>query len=111
MIKVPATDEGIEALETLVSDGISVNLTLLFSRTQTLKAYAAYTRGIAKRLEAGHDVSHIQVVASFFISRVDAALDATLPDHLKGKVAHRAGQSRLSRLGAILRQQRICRTC
>lgn len=87
MIKVPATDEGIEALETLVSDGISVNLTLLFSRAQTLKAYAAYTRGIAKRLEAGHDVSHIQVVASFFISRVDAALDATLPDHLKGKVA------------------------
>jgi len=87
MIKVPATDEGIEALETLVSDGISVNLTLLFSRTQTLKAYAAYTRGIAKRLEAGHDVSHIQVVASFFISRVDAALDATLPEHLKGKVA------------------------
>ena len=87
MIKVPATDEGIEALETLVSDGISVNLTLLFSRAQTLKAYAAYTRGIAKRLEAGHDVSHIQVVASFFISRVDAALDATLPDYLKGKVA------------------------
>lgn len=38
-------------------------------------------------MEAGHDVSHIQVVASFFISRVDAALDATLPDHLKGKVA------------------------
>ena len=57
MIKVPATDEGIEALETLVSDGISVNLTLLFSRAQTLKAYAAYERGIAKRLEAGHDVS------------------------------------------------------
>ena len=72
MIKVPATDEGIEALETLVSDGISVNLTLLFSRAQTLKAYAAYVRGIAKRLEAGHDVSHIQVVASFFISRVGA---------------------------------------
>ena len=38
-------------------------------------------------MEAGHDVSHIQVVASFFISRVDAALDATLPDHLKGKIA------------------------
>jgi len=52
MIKVPATDEGIEALETLVSDGISVNLTLLFSRAQTLKAYAAYARGIAKRLES-----------------------------------------------------------
>ena len=53
MIKVPATDEGIEALETLVSDGISVNLTLLFSRAQTLKAYAAYARGIAKRFGSG----------------------------------------------------------
>ncbi|ENX7174245.1 transaldolase, partial [Neisseria gonorrhoeae] len=87
MIKVPATDAGIDALETLVSDGISVNLTLLFSRAQTLKAYAAYARGIAKRLAAGQSVAHIQVVASFFISRVDSALDATLPDRLKGKTA------------------------
>ncbi|WP_127217660.1 transaldolase [Neisseria meningitidis] len=77
MIKVPATDAGIDALETLVSDGISVNLTLLFSRA----------RGIAKRLAAGQSVAHIHVVASFFISRVDGALDTTLPDHLKGKIA------------------------
>ena len=87
MIKIPATDAGIDALETLVSDGISVNLTLLFSRAQTLKAYAAYARGIAKRLAAGQSVAHIHVVASFFISRVDGALDTTLPDHLKGKIA------------------------
>ena len=64
-----------------------MNLTLLFSRAQTLKAYAAYARGIAKRLAAGQSVAHIQAVASFFISRVDGALDATLPDHLKGKIA------------------------
>ncbi|ASK27469.1 transaldolase [Neisseria chenwenguii] len=87
MIKVPATDAGIEALETLVSDGLSINLTLLFSRAQTLKAYAAYARGIAKRAAAGLSVDKIQVVASFFISRVDGALDATLPEHLQGKVA------------------------
>lgn len=89
MIKVPATDAGIEALETLIADGISVNLTLLFSRAQTLKAYAAYARGIAKRLAARQSVAHIQAVASFFISRVDGALDATLPDHLQGKNRHR----------------------
>ena len=87
MIKVPATDAGLEALETLVSDGISVNLTLLFSREQTLKAYAAYTRGIQGRLKAGLSVAHIRVVASFFISRIDSALDTTLPEHLRGKTA------------------------
>lgn len=109
MIKVPATDEGIEALETLVSDGISVNLTLLFSRAQTLKAYAAYARGIAKRLEAGHDVSHIHVVASFFIP-VSCRVGRYPARPPQRQNRHRAGQSRLSRLGAILRQQRICRT-
>ena len=87
MIKVPTTDAGVEALEALVAEGISINLTLLFSRAQTLKAYAAYTRGIAKRVAAGLPVDQIHVVASFFISRVDSALDATLPDHLKGKIA------------------------
>lgn len=87
MIKVPATDAGLEALETLISDGISINLTLLFSRAQTLKAYAAYERGIAKRIEAGQSVSQIHAVASFFISRIDSALDTTLPEQLRGKTA------------------------
>lgn len=87
MIKVPATDEGLQALTELVAGGISVNLTLLFSRRQTLKAYRAYADGIAKRLAAGGDVRSIHVVASFFISRVDGALDATLPEHLQGKIA------------------------
>ena len=87
MIKVPATDEGLQALTELVAGGISVNLTLLFSRRQTLKAYRAYADGIAKRLAAGGDVRAVHVVASFFISRVDAALDTTLPEHLQGKIA------------------------
>ncbi|WP_373741171.1 transaldolase [Neisseria sp.] len=87
MIKVPTTDAGVEALEQLVSDGLSINLTLLFSRKQTQKAYAAYTRGILKRIAAGLPVDNIQVVASFFISRIDGALDATLPEHLQGKTA------------------------
>ncbi len=87
MIKVPTTDEGVAALEQLVSDGLSINLTLLFSRQQTLKAYAAYVKGIEKRLAVGMHVNHIRVVASFFISRVDGALDTTLPQPLQGKVA------------------------
>ncbi len=87
MIKVPATDEGLVALTELVAAGICVNLTLLFSREQTLKAYQAYADGIEQRLANQQDVGHIQVVASFFISRVDNALDSTLPEHLQGKIA------------------------
>ncbi|MDO4434487.1 MAG: transaldolase [Alysiella sp.] len=87
MIKVPATDAGLEALTELVAEGICVNLTLLFSREQTRKAYAAYQEGITRRLTTGGKVAHIQVVASFFISRVDAALDTTLPENLQGKTA------------------------
>lgn len=87
MIKVPATDAGIAALEQLVSDGLSINLTLLFSRKQTIKAYEAYMRGIEGRLKKNMPVNHINVVASFFISRIDGALDTTLPQHLQGKTA------------------------
>lgn len=87
MIKVPATNEGLVALTELIISGINVNLTLLFSRAQTLKAYTAYTTGLHKRLEAGGDINHIHVVASFFISRIDNALDTTLPKHLQGKIA------------------------
>lgn len=87
MIKVPATDAGLDALRELVAAGISVNLTLLFSREQTRKAYAAYFDGIRQRLAAGGSVNGIQVVASFFISRVDAALDGQLPEALRGKTA------------------------
>ncbi|UOO82356.1 transaldolase [Uruburuella testudinis] len=87
LIKVPTTDAGVAALEQLVEAGISINLTLLFSRKQTLKAYEAYTKGIKARLAASKPVDHIQVVASFFLSRIDSALDATLPEHLQGKTA------------------------
>ena len=87
MIKIPATDAGLEALTALVASGINVNLTLLFSRKQTLKAYAAYTAGLTQLAANGGNLAQIQVVASFFISRIDNALDGTLPEHLRGKIA------------------------
>ncbi|EGV37404.1 transaldolase [Neisseria weaveri] len=87
MIKIPATDAGIQALTQLISDGISINLTLLFSRQQTLKAYQGYVTGIQNRINQGLSVDSIHVVASFFISRIDNTLDASLPTHLQGKVA------------------------
>ena len=83
MIKIPATDAGLSALPALVADGININLTLLFSRAQTVRAYQAYQQGLAQR--AGQAAP--QLVASFFISRIDTALDPQLPPHLQGKTA------------------------
>ena len=83
MIKIPATDAGLAALPALVADGININLTLLFSRGQTVRSYQAYRQGLAQR--AGQAAP--QLVASFFISRIDTALDPQLPPHLQGKTA------------------------
>ena len=83
MIKIPATDAGLAALPALVADGININLTLLFSRAQTVRAYQAYQQGLAQC--AGQAAP--QLVASFFISRIDTALDPQLPPHLQGKTA------------------------
>ena len=87
MIKIPATDAGLTALTALVASGINVNLTLLFSRKQTLKAYTAYAAGLTQLAANGGNLAQVQVVASFFISRIDNALDGTLPEHLRGKIA------------------------
>ncbi|WP_037585188.1 transaldolase [Stenoxybacter acetivorans] len=87
MIKVPATDAGLIALTELVAEGIHVNLTLLFSRQQVMRAYFAYCAGLSRRLDKGLPICGIQTVASFFLSRIDTALDSTLPEHLQGKIA------------------------
>ena len=83
MIKIPATDAGLATLPALVADGININLTLLFCRAHTVRAYQAYQQGLAQR--AGQAAP--QLVASFFISRIDTALDPQLPPHLQGKTA------------------------
>lgn len=87
MIKVPATDAGLAALTELAAAGVHVNITLLFSRRQVLRVYQAYCEGLRRRKAQGLPVSGIQVVASFFLSRIDSALDATLPAAVQGKTA------------------------
>lgn len=87
MIKIPATDSGIQALTTLVAQGINVNLTLLFSKAQLQKSWQAHAAGIRQRLANNLSVNRIQVVASFFLSRIDSALDITLPASFQGKTA------------------------
>jgi transaldolase len=78
MIKVPATDAGIPAVETLIAEGINVNVTLLFSVNQYIKVANAYLSGLEKHLAKGGDIRKIASVASFFVSRVDSSVDAEL---------------------------------
>ena len=89
MIKVPATDAGIPAIEELTARGINVNITLLFSLARYEQVIDAYLAGLERRLAAGHPVTGISSVASFFVSRVDAKVDARLPagSDLRGCVA------------------------
>ncbi len=78
MIKVPATEEGFPAIETLLSQGINVNITLIFSREQYIKSARAYLNGIEKAHFKRKDISSIASVASLFVSRVDGAIDSIL---------------------------------
>ncbi len=78
MIKVPATLEGLPVIEALTAEGINVNATLLFSVARYLAVNDAYIKGLEKRLAAGKPINNIASVASFFVSRVDSAVDAAL---------------------------------
>lgn len=78
MIKVPATPQGISAIEVLISEGINVNVTLIFSLQQYEYVANAYILGLEKRVAAGKDIRKIASVASFFVSRVDGLADPAL---------------------------------
>jgi transaldolase len=84
-IKIPGTPNGLSAIEDAIFAGIPVNVTLLFSRDQYLKAASAYMRGIQRRIEANLDPA-VHSVASIFISRWDKAIAGREPDGLKGRL-------------------------
>ena len=91
MIKVPATLEGIPAIETLIGEGINVNATLIFSLTHYQAVAGAYLNGLEKLAATSGDLSRVASVASFFISRIDTAVDKELDKRnvsdLQGKTA------------------------
>lgn len=84
MIKVPATREGIAAVEVLIGDGINVNVTLLFSLSRYEAAAEAYMSGLEARLRRGQAVHQTSSVASLFVSRVDTAVDTLLGAAMTG---------------------------
>ena len=121
MIKVPAAPAGLPAIEQLISEGINVNVTLLFSQDVYERVAAAYIAGLEQLAAQAGDVSQIASVASFFISRIDTAIDAqvmtrlraaksaqerTLLRSLLGKVAIANGKLTYQRYKAIFQGPR-----
>lgn len=82
MVKVPATPEGIPAIEQLIADGININVTLLFSQAAYRDVAHAYVAGLKRRSDAGEDVSRVASVASFFVSRIDSLVDKQIEEKL-----------------------------
>ena len=78
LIKIPATEAGLPAISAVIAEGISVNVTLIFSVERHRAVMDAYLAGLEKAKEAGHDLSRIHSVASFFVSRVDTEVDKRL---------------------------------
>ena len=78
LIKIPATREGLPAITEVIGRGISVNVTLIFSVSRYVEVMDAYLSGLELAGMRGHDISSIESVASFFISRVDSAVDSLL---------------------------------
>ncbi|ORI22724.1 transaldolase [Rhodococcus sp. 1168] len=78
LIKIPATEAGIPAIAKVIGEGISVNVTLIFSVERYELVIGAYLEGLEAARAAGHDLSKIHSVASFFVSRVDTEIDARL---------------------------------
>ena len=132
MIKVPATPAGIPAIETLIGEGINVNVTLIFSLAQYEAVAEAYLAGLEKLAAGGGygnppygDVSTVASVASFFVSRVESAVDRQLdelihsgqhtpeslipnPQSLKGKIATANGKVAYARFREIFHGARAC---
>jgi transaldolase/glucose-6-phosphate isomerase len=97
MIKVPATPEGMPAIHDLIADGINVNITLLFAQQAYEQVVEAYLSGLEVLAAKGGDVSRIASVASFFVSRIDTAVDKLLDD----KIARANDPDEKKRLEAI----------
>jgi len=113
MIKIPGTDEGLDAIEEAIADGINVNVTLLFSVAAYERVTEAYIRGMERRLEAGESMD-VHSVASFFVSRVDSEVDKRLEaagaaEELQGTAAVANARAAYTRFKEIFEGDRFAR--
>jgi transaldolase len=78
MVKIPATPDGIPAIEEMIAEGLSINVTLIFARSAYEQVAEAYLKGLERRVAAGTPIDEIHSVASLFVSRVDTMVDREL---------------------------------
>ncbi len=98
MVKIPATDEGIPAIEECIAAGLNINITLIFSLDFYAQVMEAYLRGLERRIEGGLAVNDSNSVASFFVSRVDTAADKLI----EAKIASATTDAERAKLQALL---------
>jgi transaldolase / glucose-6-phosphate isomerase len=101
MIKVPGTAQGIPAFQQLISEGININVTLLFSQDVYKQVAEAYIAALEQAASRGLDLSKIASVASFFVSRIDNSIDATVSERLKNSKDPREQEQLKSLLGKV----------
>ncbi len=107
MIKIPATKEGLPAIEQGLTDGININITLMFSMHHYLAVVETFLRAMEARVKAGQPIDHIASVASFFVSRVDTLLDAKLEQIVKAEGPHAGRAAALLGRAAVANSQLV----
>jgi transaldolase len=90
MVKIPATSEGVLAVRRTIAEGASINVTLIFSISRYEEVVEAYLSGLEELLDAGGDLSRVNSVASFFVSRVDGKVDALIDEAARDAAVERA---------------------
>lgn len=120
MIKIPATTEGLLAVEHSIANGLNINVTLIFSRERYEEVMEAYISGLEKRVVEGNSIDNIASVASFFVSRIDSKIDLWLNDiiaqgqsnsdiaeNLLGKIAVANAKTAYQRFKKIFNSERF----
>jgi transaldolase len=98
MVKIPATKEGLPAIEQSISDGMNINVTLIFSVERYKEVAHAYISGLERRVKSGKPLDHVASVASVFVSRIDTLVD----DELQRKIASVPDKHRADNLSRLL---------
>jgi transaldolase len=99
LVKVPATKQGLPAIEQLISEGVNINVTLLFSIERYEEVAEAYLRGLERRTSKGEPINEIASVASFFVSRVDTLTDKLLETRLSSAISKAEKDKMMSLFG------------
>ncbi|MBS1995875.1 MAG: bifunctional transaldolase/phosoglucose isomerase, partial [Cyanobacteria bacterium SZAS LIN-2] len=102
MIKVPGTDAGLVAIKQLISEGINVNVTLLFARAKYERVLEAYISGLEARVKAGLPIEGVASVASFFVSRIDSSVDAIVEKRLNDPKTSDKDKEALSKIAGTI---------